>query len=110
MFRTIISRQLYLTTGDTYQVSRIITQSMVNQFVQFIGDSNPIHSRESKENILNKSTNESPDLRVPGALLNSLVSGMIGSHFPGAGTLVVGKSTHFPTNVKSIRKCIFVCI
>lgn len=71
--------------GDSYQVKRIITQAMVDQFVSLIGDNNPIHI-----------TDLSADHRVPGALLNGLVSGLIGSHFPGAGSLVVGQEYSFP--------------
>lgn len=77
-----------LKLGDSYQVKRIITQAMVDQFVSLIGDNNPIHAH---------TTDSTSDHRVPGALLNGLVSGLIGSHFPGAGSLVVGQEYSFPS-------------
>lgn len=76
-----------LKLGDSYKVKRIITQAIVDQFVSLIGDNNPIHSHI---------TDSSADHRVPGALLNGMVSGLIGSHFPGAGSLVVGQEYSFP--------------
>lgn len=81
-------RQSHLQLGDTYQTKRVITQRMVDQFVSLIGDENPIHS--------DSRGSDKVDVRVPGALLNGLVSGLIGSHFPGAGSLVVGQEYTFP--------------
>ena len=90
MFLTrIFIRQIHLELGDTYQVTRVITQDMIDKFVALIGDQNPIHGATQPS--------DSPrDHRVPGALLNGLVSGLIGTHFPGANSLVVGQEYSFP--------------
>lgn len=81
---------LQLTLGDVYTARRVISAEMVDQFVTLVGDNNPIHT----------GTIPLDQQRVPGALLNGLVSGLIGSHFPGSGSLVVGQEYAFP------NKCI----
>lgn len=79
--------------GDSFKATKIVTQPMVDQFVSLIGDNNPIHILEKSSDDKKPITN---DHRVPGALLNGLVSGLIGSHFPGSGSLVVGQEYTFP--------------
>lgn len=91
----IIRRASQLAVGDSYKARKTITQAMVDQFVSLIGDNNPIHSLDNK--IPEGSEQRiAEDHRVPGALLNGLVSGLIGSHFPGSGSLVVGQEYAFP--------------
>lgn len=87
-----------LKLNDSFQVTRRITQKMVDQFVTLIGDNNPIHVQ---------SGHQSDQHRVPGALLNGLVSGLIGSHFPGAGCLVVGQEYAFPNKCHIEREIDF---
>lgn len=87
IIRSFIRQISHLKLGDSFQTKRIITQGMVDQFVSLIGDENPIHSGGGVTQ---------GDIRVPGALLNGLVSGVIGSHFPGGGSLVVGQEYSFP--------------
>lgn len=75
--------------GSQFHTKKMVTQEMVDQFVSLIGDQNPIHASPV-------AAADVSDHRVPGALLNGLVSGLIGSHFPGAGSLVVGQEYAFP--------------
>lgn len=65
---------------------RIITQDDVNKFTKLTGDENPIHSLKQPET----------KRLVPGALLNSLVAGIIGTKLPGAGSVVVSQEFSFP--------------
>lgn len=66
--------------------TRTITQSDVDRFAQVTGDFNPVHS-----------ANHPVEKRaVHGALLNGLVSALIGTRLPGAGSIVVSQSFAFP--------------
>lgn len=69
---------------------RIITQDDVDKFTKLTGDTNPIHS-------INQ-----PEIKrlVPGALLNALLAGIIGTKLPGPGSVVVSQEFSFP------NKCI----
>lgn len=74
--------------GDFIRETRLIRQEDVDKFADICGDHNPIHTTESQQPI------------VHGALLNSLVSGIIGMKFPGPGTIVLSQQFSFP------NKCI----
>ncbi|KAF3427648.1 hypothetical protein E2986_08393 [Frieseomelitta varia] len=81
-------------------------------FAKLTGDYNPIHF-EASNNL------------VHGALLNGLVSGVIGTKMPGPGTVVIGQSFTFPApcyagdtieikvqiiSARKIMKCEYICI
>ena len=71
---------------NEYQATKQITMENVKQFAELTDDSNPIHL----ENI--------GDTKVPivhGALLMSLVAGVMGSHFPGPGSIVISQEMTF---------------
>lgn len=69
---------------------RTITQSEVDQFAKLSGDTNYIHSIECP-----------PEKRcVHGAFLNAIVSGVIGTKFPGPGSVVLQQDFVFP------QKCV----
>lgn len=83
-----------------------------SSFAELTGDYNPIHV-ESARNIAH------------GALLNGLVSGIIGTKLPGPGTIVIEQNLTFPkpcyagdtvevtVKIVSIRKivmCTYMCI
>lgn len=74
-----------LKVGDKVAVVRKITGADVEAFTRLSGDSNPIHSTSKNERAV-----------VHGALLNGLVSGVIGTRLPGAGTLVLSQTLNFP--------------
>ena len=63
--------------------NRIVTQFDLDKFSQLTSDLNPIHQQNSES-------------RVHGAFLNSIVAGIIGTKFPGPGTLVVSQRFSFP--------------
>ncbi|XP_012055341.1 PREDICTED: armadillo repeat-containing protein 7 [Atta cephalotes] len=72
-----------LREGDQVSVLKIITNDDILKFAELTGDHNPIHT-ESARNIAH------------GALLNGLVSGLIGTKLPGAGTIVIEQNITFP--------------
>lgn len=65
---------------------KVITQSDVDKFSDMTGDHNPIH----------KSDHPSGKPLVHGALLNGLVSGVVGTRLPGPGTIIVSQEFSFP--------------
>lgn len=65
---------------------KIITQSDVDKFSDMTGDHNPIH----------KSEHPSEKRLVHGALLNGLLSGVVGTRLPGPGTIIVSQEFSFP--------------
>ncbi|XP_076256084.1 hydroxyacyl-thioester dehydratase type 2, mitochondrial-like [Rhynchophorus ferrugineus] len=71
--------------GDQATLTKRISAKDVNTFMKLSGDSNPIHSSVGDQNAV-----------VHGAYLNSLVSCIIGTKLPGAGTLVVKQTLNFP--------------
>lgn len=101
-----------LREGDQVSVCKKITNNDILKFAELTGDYNPIHT-ESAKNIAH------------GALLNSLVSGIIGTKLPGPGTIVIQQNLTFPKScyagdsveiivkiisVRKIIKCTFMCI
>jgi acyl dehydratase len=98
--------------GDQVSVFKVITNDDILKFAELTGDYNPIHT-ESAKNIAH------------GALLNGLVSGLIGTQLPGAGTIVIEQNLTFPKpcyagdtvevvvkiiSVRKIIKCAYICI
>jgi len=101
-----------LREGDQVSVLKVITNDDILKFAELTGDHNPIHI-ESARNIAH------------GALLNGLVSGLIGTKLPGAGTIVIEQNLTFPKpcyagdtieiivkiiSVRKIIKCVYTCI
>lgn len=68
--------------GETVEITKKVTEEDAKQFSILSGDTNPIHAG-------NKGI-------VHGAFLNGLVSGVIGTKLPGAGTMVVSQNLRFP--------------
>ncbi|KOX77011.1 Armadillo repeat-containing protein 7 [Melipona quadrifasciata] len=93
-------------------VFKKITKDDILNFAKLTGDYNPIHFGTSNN-------------LVHGALLNGLVSGVIGTKMPGPGTVVIGQNFTFPApcyagdtieikvqivSARKIMKCEYVCI
>ncbi|XP_037500722.1 hydroxyacyl-thioester dehydratase type 2, mitochondrial [Rhipicephalus sanguineus] len=110
-----VSRR-WLSVGDTASMERTFTRSDVEEFAALTGDCNPIHLdvAYAQSKIL-------PACVVHGALINGLVSAVIGTKLPGPGCVVVHQVLEFPkpllvgepvcahVEVKSIRKSIVEC-
>jgi len=101
-----------LREGDQISVFKVITNDDILKFAELTGDYNPVHT-ESAKNIAH------------GALLNGLVSGLIGTKLPGTGTIVIEQNHTFPKpcyagdtieivvkiiSVRKIIKCTYMCI
>ncbi|KAL6255787.1 hypothetical protein P5V15_013029 [Pogonomyrmex californicus] len=101
-----------LREGDQVSVLKVITNDDILRFAELTGDYNPIHT-ESARNIAH------------GALLNGLVSGLIGTKLPGAGTIVIEQNLTYPkpcyagdtvevivkiVSIRKIIKCMYMCI
>ncbi|CAK9807991.1 Hydroxyacyl-thioester dehydratase type 2, mitochondrial [Anthophora plagiata] len=98
--------------GNEISVFKTITKEDILDFAKLTGDYNPLHV-ESSNNL------------VHGALLNGLVSGVLGTKIPGPGTIVVEQNLTFPApcyagdiieikvqivSARKIMKCEYICI
>ncbi|KOC59693.1 Armadillo repeat-containing protein 7, partial [Habropoda laboriosa] len=98
--------------GDKVSVYKKVTKDDILNFAKLTGDYNPLHV-ESSNNL------------VHGALLNGLVSGVLGTKIPGPGTIVVEQNLIFPApcyaddiieievqivSTRKIMKCEYTCI
>lgn len=105
-----------LSVGKVASIERTFTQADVETFAALTGDDNPIH--------LNPAYAQSrsfPACVVHGALINGLVSAVIGTKLPGPGCVVVHQVLVFPkplfvgesvcarVQVKAVRKSIVQC-
>lgn len=72
-----------LVVGASASIKKTISEEEVKTFCKLSGDWNPIHCQTDKP-------------VVHGALLNGLVSGVIGTKLPGPGTLLLKESLRFP--------------
>lgn len=73
-------------TISSVEVRRRVTQEDVDQFAKISGDTNTIHSLQSP-----------PEQRcIHGALLNGLVSAVIGTKLPGLGSIVLRQDMTYP--------------
>jgi 3-hydroxybutyryl-CoA dehydratase len=80
--------------GARAQIQQKISPDMVHTFTAIVGDQNPIHQTLSPEN---------PAV-VPGALLSSLATGLVGSQLPGNDCILSAQQSTFllPTYVGDI--------
>lgn len=68
------------------EVRRRVTQEEVDKFAAISGDNNFVHTLQCP----------SEQRCIHGALLNGLVSGVIGTKLPGPGSIVVAQKFSFP--------------
>ena len=81
-----------LCVGDR-AVRRVqLSRTMVAEFAELSGDTNPVHMEPGCG---------SDETVVHGALLNSLVSSVMGTQLPGPGCLVVRQTLRFPAVCRS---------
>jgi 3-hydroxybutyryl-CoA dehydratase len=79
-----------LGVGKTYETTITITQQMVENFATATGDYNPIHMDEdyAMETIFKTRV-------VHGMLHAGLISGIVGTRFPGPGTIYLSQTLKF---------------
>lgn len=76
--------------GDQYQTDFIITQEMVNEFAELSGDKNPLHLDA-------EFAAETPFKQpiVHGIFSVSIISKIMGTEFPGAGSVYLDQQFQF---------------
>ena len=73
-----------LTVGMTHEVRRQFSHAQIARYCELADDHNAIHHdvEAARLRFLN-----SPDIVVPGALIQSAITGVFGTEFPGDGSL-----------------------
>ena len=79
-----------LKIGQSYEMKRIFTQNEVMVFAQLSYDTNPIHTDPEYAK-----TTQFGQLIVPGFLTASLFSAIIGTRFPGFGSIYLKQDMTF---------------
>ena len=79
-----------LKVGQSYVMSRVFTQQDVKGFAMLSYDSNPLHMDEDYAR-----TTRFGQLIVPGFLTASMFSAIIGTKFPGEGTIYLSQNMSF---------------
>jgi len=79
-----------LAVGKTYETRITITQEMVEHFARATGDYNPIHMDEDYARGTIFKTRV-----VHGMLHAGLISGIVGTRFPGSGTIYLAQTLKF---------------
>ena len=79
-----------MKVGDQYQEDFVITQEMVNQFAELSGDKNPLH--------LDAAYAAQTPFKQPivhGIFSVSIISKIMGTEFPGAGSVYLDQQFQF---------------
>lgn len=79
-----------LEIGQSYKMSRFFTQQEVMDFAQLSYDTNPIHTDAEFAR-----TTQFGQLIVPGFLTGSMFSAIIGTKFPGFGSIYLNQNMSF---------------
>jgi acyl dehydratase len=79
-----------LKIGQFYEMSRIFTQQEVMDFAKLSYDTNPIHTDSEFAK-----TTQFGQLIVPGFLTGSMFSAIIGTKFPGFGSIYLNQNMSF---------------
>jgi 3-hydroxybutyryl-CoA dehydratase len=79
-----------LTVGQSYETNFVITAELVERFAEVTGDHNPIHLNEeyAAKSIFKQRV-------AHGMLQAGFLSGILGCHFPGVGTIYLSQTLKF---------------
>ena len=79
-----------LTVGQSYEKSFAITAELIERFAEVTGDHNPIHLDEdyAGKSLFKRRV-------AQGMLQAGLLSGILGCHFPGVGTIYLYQTLKF---------------
>ncbi|MBL7213840.1 MAG: MaoC family dehydratase [Desulfobacteraceae bacterium] len=79
-----------LTVGQTYEQSFSVTAELIEDFARVTAENNPIHldDKFARETIFGKRV-------AQGMLQAGLLSGVLGTHFPGMGTIYLSQTLKF---------------
>ncbi len=79
-----------LKIGMSYEMKRVFTQADVLKFADLSHDTNPLHT-----DVAFAKTTQFGQLIVPGFLTASLFSAIIGTKFPGFGSIYLNQNMSF---------------
>lgn len=79
-----------LQVGDKYQEEIVITQHQVDLFIEITGDSNPIHTSDQQAQLAGFKKKV-----VHGMLSGTMLGGVLGTKFPGEGSVILDRSFTF---------------
>jgi acyl dehydratase len=81
---------MIIKPGDRYQATHTITDQEIRAFAQVSGDTNPIHLDDAY-------AAQTPFKKriAHGMYLGGIISGILGTKFPGPGTLYLSQNFHF---------------
>ena len=79
-----------LSVGAHAEVSRVVTPRVIAEFVEAVGDENPLHSDEQFA-----TTTPIGKPIAPGIWIAGLVSGVLGTQLPGPGSLYISQELLF---------------
>ena len=83
-----------LTVGQIHESNVTITEEMIERFAQATGDHNPMHLDE------NYAKGTIFKTRVAHGMLQAgILSGVLGTRFPGVGTIYLSQTLKFPKPV-----------
>lgn len=85
-----------LTEGDGAEISRTVTMADIAEFVDAVGDYNPIHSDPDFA-----ATTAFREPIAPGVFTAGLISAVIGTTLPGPGAIYLSQSLKFTKPVKA---------
>lgn len=84
-----------LKIGDSSQISKVITEAVVEEFAKAIGDFNPLHMDQA---FASKTRFE--ERIAHGALSIGLISSVLGNILPGHGTIYLSQEARFLAPVR----------
>ena len=79
-----------LSVGDSFEYTTTVTEDMVVKFAEATGDSNPVHLDEefAKQTFFKT--------RIAHGMLSAgLISSVLGTRFPGVGTIYISQTLDF---------------
>jgi 3-hydroxybutyryl-CoA dehydratase len=85
-----------IEVGDSAQITRRVTDSDIAEFVDAVGDYNPVHSDREYA-----ATTAFKEPIAPGIWTAGLISAVIGTRLPGPGAIYVSQELKFLKPVKS---------
>ena len=85
-----------LSVGDSAEISRVVSDGDIAEFVDAVGDHNPVHSDPAFA-----ATTPFKGPIAPGIWTAGLISGVIGTRLPGPGSIYVTQDLEFLKPVRA---------
>ena len=86
----IVSEKRICTPGDSVSLNRTFSQADIDTFTRLTGDANAVHtpSETAARSLFHRPI-------VPGVLVGSLLSALMGSQLPGSGTILLEEQANY---------------